>query len=772
MKKFLKITSITLAVLFVLLLLAPFLFKGSLEKLLKKTINENAPVDIEWRKLDLSLIRSFPKTSISLNDFSVITRAPFEGDTLASGKELRLELGLMQLIKGETPLTIDSFRLDGGLIQIKTNAEGQSNYDFSDDSLDELEEEIDDVDSDFSLALTKYAITNTQIHYLDEKSGIFLSLQDFQHEGEGDFSMSNSELKTHTQTLVSFAMDNTEYLSNHQIRLDAVIGMDLENMKFSFLDNEAKINELALIFDGYVQLEDDYTDVAIKFNTPSSDFKNFLQLIPKEYLKHLDGVKTTGNFEVNGKIEGKVDDIYIPKMDIQVHSTNASFSYPDLPKTMKDIYIDLSLINNTGLIKDMALLIGDFRFKIDNNPFGVKGSVSNFMENALVDLNLNGTLNLGELKEVLPLENDLNLAGIFKADVQMKFDMQSIEKEHYDRIVSKGTMSLSDFVYSGDAFKNDFHIANTQVNFNPQNIRLENFQATTGKTDLSATGNIENFIPFIMSGKELIGRFSVHSNAFHLNDFMVEDENTETKEEEKLENSLTSSSSEVFKIPAFLNVALNFDAKEVYYDNLILKNIKGTVAIADEKASISNFQSDLLGGLLALSGDVSTSGNAPKFNMDIGLQKVKIEETFKSLEFIRFIAPIANAFHGLLDTQFNLSGDLSNDFTPKMESLKGSAILDILSANINPTENPMLAQLNEKLDFINFKDLQLKDIRTKVQFDNGTIQMQPLEYSWKDMQISLDGQHSLTNEMRYNANLNIPAKFLGKEAIQLLDRLG
>lgn len=768
MKKILKITGISLAVLLILLLLSPFIFKGSLEKLLKKTINENAPVNVEWSKLDLSLIRSFPKSSLTLSDFSVTTRGAFEGDTLASGKKLSLELGIMQIIKGTTPLTIDAFRLEGGLIQIKTDAEGRSNYDFSDSDIDK--EDIDAEDGgEFSLALTKYDIIDTDIHYFDEKSGIFLSLSDIQHAGKGDFAMAKSELDTQTKAVASFAMDGTEYLSNQRITLDAIIEMDLDNMKFSFLENQAKVNELPLTFDGYVQMLEDYNDVAISFSTPSSDFKNFLGVIPKEYLKHLDGVQTTGNFEVNGKIEGRVDDTYIPKMDIHVKSSNASFSYPDLPKTMQDIFIDLALRNDTGLMKDMYLNVGDLRFRIGNNPFAVKGSVHNFMDNALVDLMLKGTLNLGELKEVLPLENDLNLAGIFKADMQMKFDMQSIEKERYDRVVSKGTASLSDFVYTGDAFKNDFHIADTKVSFNPQSIRLDSFQATTGKTDLAATGNIDNLIQFLMNGKELKGRFNVNSNAFHLSDFMVEEE--ENSKSKTPDNKLQTAEGSVFKIPAFLDASLNFNAKEIYYDNLVLKNTSGTATIANETASISNLKSDIFGGLLALSGDVSTSGEIPKFHMNVSLQKVKIEETFKGMEFIRFIAPIANAFHGILDTQFNLAGDLANDFTPKLETLNGNAVLDILSANINPSDNKMIANLNQQLSFLNIEKLNLKDIHTAVQFNNGEIKMNPLEYSWQDMHVRLDGVHSLTNEMRYNANFDIPAKYLGKEATALLARL-
>src|SRR5699024_12799019 len=145
------------------------------------------------------------------------------------------------------------------------------------------------------------------------------------------------------------------------------------------------------------------------------------------------------------------------------------------------------------------------------------------------------------------LNQNLDLADVFKADMQMTYDMESIQTERYDRVVSRGSASVSDFVYSGDAFKNVFHITDTQVSFNPQDIRLESFNARTGKTDLKANGNIENFIPFIMNGKELKGRFTLHSDSFHLDDFMVEEDTTETdKEEKNVDKSLAATKNETF----------------------------------------------------------------------------------------------------------------------------------------------------------------------------------------------------------------------------------
>ena len=99
MKKALKIIGIILGILILLLIAAPFIFKGSLEKMLKRTINENLNATVAWEDLDLSLFSSFPDASLQLNNFSVINKAPFEGDTLASGKTLSMDMGIMQLFK-------------------------------------------------------------------------------------------------------------------------------------------------------------------------------------------------------------------------------------------------------------------------------------------------------------------------------------------------------------------------------------------------------------------------------------------------------------------------------------------------------------------------------------------------------------------------------------------------------------------------------------------------------------------------------------------------
>lgn len=762
MKKTFKIIGIALAVIIIALIAAPFLFKGSLENMLKRTINENLNATVSWEKLDLSLLRSFPDASLQVKNFSVINKAPFEGDTLASGKSLSLDMGIMQLFKSED-LLIDAIRIDGALLNIKVDSLDNANYDIvlSDESESETASE-----SSFKMALDVYEIKNSEIRYFDEAQQMSFVLTDFQHSGKGDLSESISKLDTKTETLASFSMDGTEYLTKHKVSLDAILEIDLENQKYSFLDNEGKINDLPLVFNGYVQLNEDNTEVDLSFKTPSSDFKNFLAIIPEEYVKQISDVKTTGDFVVDGKLKGIIDEEHIPTIDVQITSNNASFKYPDLPKSVDNITIDASVKNETGLVKDTYVNIPRMTFTIDNEAFSLNGNIRNFTENPLVNLAVRGSLNLAHIEDVLPLELDQDLSGIFKADITANFDMESADKEQYQNIKLNGNASLTDFTYDA-GFNNNFEIKNASLTGQPGLITLKELNAKTGQTDFRASGNIQNLLSFLMGKQDLKGRFTVNSNTFNINDFMVP-ESEVTEQTKSASGSLTE---EVIKIPSFLDATLDFVIQTVIYDDIALKNAKGTAAIQDETISIRNFTSDIFGGGLALSGNVSTKSATPVFAMNLDLSSIDIDQSFEGLDMLKFLVPIAKAMQGNLDITFDLSGSLTNDFTPDLATLGGSAMAKILTADLDSKKTPLLAALGEQVSFLNLDQLKLNNLTTNFSFENGRIDVKPFDLDFRGIHVDVNGSHGLDKSIQYALNMDVPAKLLGKEVTNLLKDL-
>ncbi|HAT69681.1 MAG TPA: AsmA family protein [Flavobacteriaceae bacterium] len=772
MKKILKIFGIFVLILVIGLIAAPFLFKGTIEKLIKKTINNNVNAQVEWRDLDLTLFSSFPDATVVIKDFSVVNNDPFKGDTLASGERLELQMGIKQLLKKENEqIKVDELNLEKAYINIKVDSLGNANYDIAKEQPQTIETPTDTTSSGFTFDLSHYEIKDSRINYLDESTKTFFKLKDVNHVGNGDLSVSKSTLETQTNALVSLDLDGVNYLEDHTITLDANFELDLDKQKYTFLENEAKINELPLTFNGFVQVNEDNNDIDITFKTPSSDFKNFLAIIPKTYSKNLDGVDTTGDFIVDGKIKGIVDDTHIPTLDIKIRSSNASFKYAELPKRVNNITINADIKNETGIVEDTYINIGNLTFKIDQDVFAANGSFRNLTENMLVNLSLKGSLDLANIEKVYPLNLEQDLNGRFTTDLTTNFDMNSVEREQYQNIKSNGTASLKNFSYKSPDIPNKLKVANADVSFKPGNISLNSFAATSGQTDISATGSIQNLIPFLMSKQDLKGDFNVNSNTFKVSDFMVAEDNTAATKTTSENTVTTPNNNEAIKIPDFLAATMNFNVKKVIYDDIELSNATGTIAIEDEKASLTNVKSSLFGGNISLNGNVNTKGNTPTFAMDLDLNSIDIDQSFKGLDLLQGLAPIAKALQGALNTNIKLNGNLNGDLTPQLQTIAGNAFAKVLTAKVNAEQSPLLARLSENVAFLNLDNLNLNNLETYLTFDNGNIQVKPFDFNIKGIKVTAGGTHGLDQNMNYNVTLDVPAKYMGSEVSGLLSKL-
>ena len=765
MKKIFKILGIVLGVVIIALIAAPFLFRSQLEDLLKQAINKNLNATVDWEEFDLTLFSSFPDAAVQVKNFTIINREPFAGDTLASGDFLQLEMGVKQLFKTSTdkPIAIDAIELDNAFVNIKVDSLGNANYDIAKENPDAVNDTLSDQSGAFTFAVQEYAIKNSRINYLDESTKTFLRLIEVNHEGDGDFSAEISNLNTHTDALASFDFDGVNYLNNNKIALDAVIEMNLTEQRYTFKENEALVNQLPLVFAGFVKINEENNELDLSFKTPSSDFKNFLQVIPEVYAKNLDGVTTTGDFVVNGRINGVVDEDHIPMLNIEIQSNNASFKYPNLPKTVQDIIIDARIVNETGNVDDTYLGLNNLNFRIDQDVFNAKGTIKRLTTNPLIDLALKGKLNLANLEKAYPLELEQDINGMLTVDMTTTFDMESVEKEQYQNIQSSGTASLRDFKYVSPELPNELNVAQANLAFNPGTISLQNLEAQTGKTDLNAKGSIENLIPFLLSKQNLKGRFTVTSNTVDLADFSVVEDSANTAEQSAGTAARAANADTAIKIPSFLDAGIDFTAGKVIYDNITLNNVKGNLTVADETARLNNIQSDIFGGKIALNGNVSTKTATPTFGMDLSLSNVNISQSFEGLEMFQQLAPIARALQGALNTNLTLKGNLNDDLTPVLTSLAGNALAQLLTVEVDPERMKLLQLLDTNLEFIDLDRLDLSNLKTQFSFQDGLVTVKPFDFNVKGINIGVSGTHSLENVIDYTLNLDVPGTYLGSK---------
>ena len=760
MKKALKIFTGIIIIVLGILILTPYFFKDKIVAVIKETVNENVNATVNFNDVDISLISNFPNLKVSLNDFVITTFKPFEGDTLASAKSVSLKMPLTSLFKaGSGEIAINYFSIDESKIKVLVNKQGQVNYDIAKKSTSE--ETTIKNESALNLSLDGYSISNSAIYYLDEASGMYLKLEDFNHKGSGNFSTAISELKTETNTKVSFDYDNTKYINNQSVALNAVIGIDLNENKFTFLENEALINQLKLVFDGFIKINETNQEIDINFKTPSSDFKNFLALIPEKYSKDINNVKTTGDFTVEGFARGVVDDVHIPQFEVLIASNNASFKYPDLPKTIENININTVILNKTGIVNDTKVNVKNFSFKIDNQAFSSSAFISNMINNPFVSAKAKGSIDLKAISQAYPMEEIKDLQGIVKADFETAFDMKSIEQKQYDKTKNAGSISLADFKYEGNEMAKPIEINSAKVTFNTNNIKLNNFKAKTGESDLKMNGNIENLIGFVLNNENIKGSFNLNSTTFNVNDFMV------TNNEETPTETVNSQ----LKIPSFLDCTINATAVTVIYDNLTLKNASGTLSIKDEKVEISNLSSEIFDGKIKMNGTVSTKTAIPTFTINMDAIRFNIAQSFTELKMFEAIAPIAKLVAGKINTQLMVSGDLNEDLTPNLSTISGNAMSELLVSEETLENSEALTLLSENLDFIDLNKLDLNNLKVDVAFEDGKVAVKPFNIAYKDIDIEVSGTHGFDQTLDYDLAFNVPVKYLGKDASKLIANL-
>ena len=225
------------------------------------------------------------------------------------------------------------------------------------------------------------------------------------------------------------------------------------------------------------------------------------------------------------------------------------------------------------------------------------------------------------------------------------------------------------------------------------------------------------------------------------------------------------------KIPEFLDCNVTANATTVVYDNLTLKDVKGSLNITDGKAKLNNMTSSIFDGNLSLNGLVDTTKEQSTFKMQLGASNFNISESFNGLDMLQALAPIAKALEGKLNSSIDISGTLGQDFTPILNTISGDAFAELLTGEFKPKNEQLFTALENKLSFLDFSKLNLKDLTAKLSFNNGQVNVQPFDIKYKDIKMTIGGSHSFSNTMNYQVVIDVPAKYLGSDVNALINKI-
>ncbi|GCD77862.1 membrane protein [Thermaurantimonas aggregans] len=764
MKRAGKIFLILFALIVVIVLVAPFVFKDEIVRRFKEEVNQQLLADVDFGDFRLSLIRDFPNLHFGVHDFVITGRDTFAGVELARIGEFDLSLDILSVFKGDQ-FKIRKIGIEDASFHLIALDSNLANYLIVPTTEGDTKAEEDTTTTTFSLALKKYYLRNVNLTYDDRYGGIYTAIRNLNHEGRGDFTQDIVDLKTKT-TIDTFDFRTGGVTMLHKVRVasDFDVRVNQQTMEIALGDNFISLNDLRLNFKGLIRMPEDDIDLDLEFDAPNTSFKSIISLIPAIYYQDFHQLTARGTARLEGKVQGIYNgdkEIY-PKFNILLSVRDGFFKYPDLPSSVDAVNTDIRVSNTGGSLDNTLLSVPSFAMKLANNPIAASLTVSTPISDPYIDFTLNGKLDLAEITRLVPLDPGMQLAGLIDAAIALKTKLSAIESEKYDQVTAEGRATIANFVYSDPSTLTlPVKIASAALQIRPENFQLDNLVMTIGRTDISATGRFDNLLSYVFKDTTLYGRFTVSSTLFDLNELAdLSADTAATATADTVESNY-------IRLPEKIDFRLTAQAQRVLFSNFDISDFSGAIALTDQKALMENVRMTLIGGRVLLNGFYDSKPQVPTFNFSMNLENFGLRPSFQTFNTIQSLAPIAENSEGTFNTSFTISGPLTRDMMPDLTRISSTGSLRTFDVLLR---SQALAQIGTYLRNQDYSTLALRDANISYKIENGRIHVAPFQVRTGNLTGTISGSNGLDQTLDYDLDLKIPGTAIRAE--QLLASIG
>ncbi len=744
MKKILVGAGVFLLVVLLALVLTPLLFKGKILELVKTQANQQLNATLEFSDLGLNLFSDFPDLSLSLDHLAIINHAPFAGDTLIALTKFRTSLDLFSLFGGV--MTIRSVELDAPRVRLIALEDGSANWNITKAPASAQPEPK--AKSSFTLALQRYALHNGKMVFYDQAAELSAFVEGLNHSGSGDFSQDHFSLRTLTEIAsLSFASGGTKYLNQVNTKLKADVDIDNLASKYTLLDNELRLNDLILRFAGTMARAGGKMDLDLKFEAPQNEFKNFISLIPAIYAKDFAQLKSSGQFALQGSAKGTYGENQYPAFHVQLQINNGMFQYPQLPTAVNNVKMNLLVNNPGGSLDNTVIDLRQFHVELGREPFDASVLVKTPISDPQLNANVKGKINLGEIKNLMPLPAGTELGGGIDANLNLAGRMSSAQRGHYDQVHAAGNLAIRNLLYHSQELPEKIEVSQAQLTFNPANVKLDNLSVKLGQSDVQASGILDNVLPYVMKDETLKGSLTLQSRYFDLDPWMGGE----------------SSGLSAVALPDKIEFSLYPAFQEVKYGKLRIQNVRGAMLLKDRTLHMQEVGMNMLNGSVVMNGRYSTPTDKPvNIFFDLKVEALNIGQTFQSFVTVQKFAPIAQSLQGSFSSSFSIATEVDSSLMPVFGTLNSQGALKIAGAtlaNFTP-----LTKMAEALKMEKYKTLSLAEVHPTFRIRDGRFYLDPVSFKVANTEFVVSGSNGIDQSLDYSLKLRVPAQELNQQA--------
>jgi hypothetical protein len=198
---------------------------------------------------------------------------------------------------------------------------------------------------------------------------------------------------------------------------------------------------------------------------------------------------------------------------------------------------------------------------------------------------------------------------------------------------------------------------------------------------------------------------------------------------------------------------------------LDFKDIKGSVTLKEEVASLDNLTMQAMGGTVGLRGSYDTQNHAqPQIDFGYNLKEIDIQTLAKNFLTVGKLAPIAKYANGKISSNFDMKGALKPSLEPILASI--SSIGDLSSSSLKISNLKLFDKIENVTKLDNFNNQTLKDLKTKFSIQDGKVTMLPFNTKIGGMSSVVTGYTTLDQQMNYTFKMDVPKEKIPKSMVK------
>ena len=730
---------------------------GKIGDIVKREANAMLNAKVEFEKLDISLLRHFPKASVELVNFSVTGVDKFENQRLVAGKRVEVAVDVLSLFGDSFEIT-KVWLLEPEIYGVVAK-DGSVNWDILKPSEPEPQkQEQEQSSSSFSLSINSVNIEGAKIYYTDNQSDMRFHTEPASLTLSGDLSAAMTTLQLAASASdITFVSGQDSYASSLTASLNGVVAADLEHNRYTLTGLNLAVNSVKAALDGWVEMDGDDIVTDITLDCSQNDFKSILSLVPALYTKDFKNLTASGEVSLVGAVKGRLSGDNYPAFNLKLGVKNGSFKYAELPKSVSAIDIVAAVASGGGSLDNTTVDISKFGATFGGQSFVASLKAATPLSDLSFDATLNGKIDLGAIKDIYPLE-DMALEGLVTADASVKGRMSDIDKGAYDRLNVNGKLGVEGIAVEYESLPT-IEVNSALATLSPSKMALEKLDVRIGRSDISATGNLVNYWGYILHDKTLSGRLDVTSQLLDANELMAAVSDDEQAEEPATEESEQQSSEpmSVIEVPKNLDLKLDCRLGKVLFEKMEIENLVGQASVSGGVLSLDNLKMNMFDGKASASASYSTENpQSPRLGLNANFIQASFKKTAAQLEIVEKIVPLFEKIEGDYTMALKCDMLLDSTMSPVLQSVNGGG--NISSGNFKLSNLPALERLAKVVG--NGADLSTiaASEKTVISFtiENGNVVTKPFDIKLGKTKLTLSGLTGLDTKIDYNVAVTMP----------------